>query len=221
MTRAVIFDIDGTLVDSVDLHAECWAEALRHVHIDVSVGRMRREIGKGADQLLPDLMPGEKLEAERTRIAAFRAELFKTKYLSRVKAFAGVPDLFRRIRADGRRIVLASSSDAKEVTAYAKIAGITDLVDVTTSADDAENSKPDPDIFAAALAKVAPITADDAIVVGDATWDIIAAKKAGLAAIGLTCGAFSEAELREAGAVAVYRDPADLLANYAASPLAG
>lgn len=221
MTRAIIFDIDGTLVDSVDLHAECWAEALRHVHIDVTVEQMRREIGKGADQLLPEFMPGEKLASERERIAACRAELFKTKYLSRVTAFAGVPDLFQRIRADGRRIVLASSSDAKEVGAYAKIAGITDLVDVTTSADDAESSKPDPDIFAAALAKVSPITAANAMVIGDATWDIIAAKKAGIAAVGLTCGAFSAAELREAGAVATYRDPADLLANYAASPLAG
>lgn len=221
MTRAAIFDIDGTLVDSVDLHAQCWAETLRHFHMDVTVERLRREIGKGADQFLPEFLPGETLEAERTRIATYRAELLKTNYVLRVTAFAGVPDLFRRIRAGGSRIVLASSSDAKEVANYAKIAGITDLVDVTASAADAEASKPSPDIFAAAIAKIAPIEAADAIVIGDSTWDIIAAQRAGLVAIGLTCGAFSADELREAGALATYSHPADLLTNYDASPFAG
>ncbi len=219
MNRAVIFDIDGTLIDSVDLHAECWVEALREFDVEVTAERMHHEIGKGGDQLLPLFLSPERLAREGEAIAAFRADLFKRSYLPHVKAFAAVPELFARLRASGRRIALASSGKADEIKVYARIAGISELVDVAISADDAARSKPAPDIFRATLTALAPIPAEACLAIGDTPWDVIAAKGAGLGCVGVLSGGFGEAELRAAGAVAIYRDPADLLARIAASPL--
>jgi beta-phosphoglucomutase-like phosphatase (HAD superfamily) len=219
MIKAVIFDIDGTLIDSVDLHAAAWVEALRHFGIDVPYATMRHEIGKGGDQLLPLFVSSGRLEREGSEISEFRADLFKREYLSRIRPFPAVPALFRRIRGAGQTLALASSGKADEVENYSRIAGVTDLVDTTTSADDAEHSKPEPDIFVAALGKVAPIPAEQCVVIGDTPWDGIAAKRAGVAFIGVLSGGFPEGELREASAIAVYRDAEDLLANYETSPL--
>lgn len=220
MIRAVIFDVDGTLIDSVDQHAAAWVEALRHFGIEVSPGDMRHEIGKGGDQLLPMFVPADRLAREGEEINRFRAELFKRNYLPLVRALPGVPALFQRIRLAGQTIALASSGKADEVKAYSELAGVTELVDMTTTADDAEHSKPEPDIFVAALAKLAPIPAEECLVIGDTPWDVIAAKRAGVACIGVLSGGFPEAELRQAGAIAVYRDPEDLLMSYTESPLA-
>ena len=218
--QAVIFDVDGTLIDSVDLHAAAWVEALRHFGIEVAFGDLRHQIGKGGDQLLPLFVPAERLARDEKTISEFRSDLFKRQYLSRVNPFPGVPALFQRIRLDGTKIALASSGTAEEVENYARIAGVTDLIDVATSATDAEHSKPAPDIFEAALAKLAPIPAEECIVVGDTPWDVIAAKRAGLRIVGVLCGGFPEHELRDAGAVAVFKDPEDLFARYDESPLA-
>jgi HAD superfamily hydrolase (TIGR01549 family) len=220
MTRAIIFDVDGTLIDSVDLHAAAWVEALKHFNIDVPFGDMRHQIGKGGDQLLPLFLSPERLAREEETISEFRSELFKRKYLPVVKPFPGVPALFQRIRLDGTRIALASSGKADEVENYARIAGVTELIDVATTADDADSSKPAPDIFQAALAKLAPIPPDECVVVGDTPWDVIAAKRAGLRIVGVLSGGFPEHELREAGAIAVFRDPEDLFVRYDESPLA-
>ena len=220
MTLAVIFDIDGTLVDSVDLHADAWVKALRHFDIEVPFDAVRHEIGKGGDQLLPVFVPAERLRQEEETISSYRGDLFKREYMADVQAFPDVPELFRRARAAGLTVALASSAKADEVERYSAIAGITDLVDVTVSADDAERSKPTPDIFVAALRKLAPIPPTECIVVGDTPWDILAAKRAGLSCIGVLCGGFPEAELRDAGAIAIFRDPADLLARFDESPLA-
>jgi HAD superfamily hydrolase (TIGR01509 family) len=220
MIRAVIFDVDGTLIDSVDLHAAAWMEALRHFGIEVAFGDIRSQIGKGGDQLLPVFVPRERLEQEEEAISAFRSDLFKRDYLSRVRVFPGVPALFQKIRSTGRTIALASSGKADEVENYARIAGITELIDVSTTADDAEHSKPEPDIFEAALAKLAPIPAEECVVIGDTPWDVIAATKAGLKTIGVLSGGFAEAELRDAGAIAIYKDPEDLFAGFDDSPLA-
>jgi HAD superfamily hydrolase (TIGR01509 family) len=219
MIRAVIFDVDGTLIDSVDLHAAAWMEALRHFGIEVAFGDVRSQIGKGGDQLLPVFVPQERLEREEKTISEFRADLFKRSYLSRVQPFPGVPALFGKIRAAGKTIALASSGKADEVENYARIAGVTDLIDVATTADDAEQSKPAPDIFEAVLAKLAPISAEECVVIGDTPWDVIAAKRAGLQTIGVLSGGFPESELREAGAIAIYKDPEDLFARFDDSPL--
>lgn len=220
MIRAVIFDVDGTLVDTNDLHAASWADAFRHFGHDVSQERIRHEIGKGGDTLMPALLPRDLVERQGKDIEAFRKDLFMREYLPRARAFPEVPALFRRIRAAGKRIVLASSSSAEEVARYKEIAGIADLIDGATTKDDAEHSKPYPDIFRAALGRIAPIPAEDAIVVGDTPYDAEAAEEAGVRAVGLLCGGFPADELRRAAFVALYRDPADLLAHYEHSPLA-
>jgi HAD superfamily hydrolase (TIGR01509 family) len=220
VVRAVIFDVDGTLVDTNDLHAASWAEAFRRFGHDIPQDRIRHEMGKGGDQLMPALLPREVVERQGKEIEAFRKDLFMREYLPRARAFPEVPALFRRARAAGQKAVLASSSSAEEAERYKEIAGIADLVDGATTKDDAEHSKPFPDIFRAALERIAPIPAADAVVVGDTPYDAEAARKAGLRAVGLLCGGFPEDELRRAGFVALYRDPADLLADYDRSPLA-
>ena len=221
MIRAVVFDVDGTLVDTNDLHAASWAEAFRRFGHDIAQERIRHEIGKGGDQLMPALLPREVVDRQGKDIEAFRKGLYMREYLPRARPFLEVPALFRRIRAAGQKIVLASSGKADEMERYKEIAGIADLVDGATTSDDAEHSKPFPDIFRSALDRIAPIPAEGAMVVGDTPYDAEAAEKAGLRAVGLLCGGFPEGELRRSAFVALYRDPADLLANYESSPLAG
>jgi len=220
MAEAVIFDIDGTLIDTVDLHAEAWVEALRHFGFDVAFQDMRSQIGKGGDQILHGLLPPDVIERRGDEIRDFRSDLFKRNYLSKARAFPGVRELFERIRESGQRAVLASSGNADEVEQYKEIAGIADLIDSATSSDDAERSKPFPDIFQAALAKLSPLSPENAVVVGDTPYDAEAARKAGVKSVGVLCGGFAERALREAGCIAVYRDAEDLLQNYEASPLA-
>jgi HAD superfamily hydrolase (TIGR01509 family) len=139
--------------------------------------------------------------------------------MPRVEAFPKVRELFERIRQDGKRIALASSAKEDELATYKKIARIDDLLDAETSSDDAERSKPHADIFEAALENLGRIAAREVIVVGDTPYDVEAAAKIHLATVGLLCGGWQEKELRQAGCVAVYRDPADLLDHYAESPL--
>lgn len=220
MPEAIVFDVDGTLIDTVDLHAACWVEALRHFRIDLPFEDLRVQIGKGGDQILHGLVPPGLIEHRGEEIRAFRSELFQRDYMPRAKPFPAVRELFARIRAEGQKAVLASSGTAGEVERYKEVAGIADLVDGATSADDAQRSKPFPDIFEAALARLAPIRAEEAVAVGDTPYDAEAARGAGLRPVGVLCGGFAEAALRSAGCLAVFRDPADLLARYDASPRA-
>ncbi|MBV9734644.1 MAG: HAD family hydrolase [Acidisphaera sp.] len=220
MPDAVIFDIDGTLVDSVDLHARAWQEAFAAFGHRFEFAAIRSQIGKGGDQLLPVfLSPAECREKGKT-IEEYRGALFKRTYLPQVRAFPQVRALFERLRTDGIRPALASSAKGDELETYKRIAGIEGLVDAQTSSDDAEKSKPHPDIFEAALARLDGVSPDRVLVVGDSPYDAEAAGKAGLRTLGLLCGGFPPAALREAGCIRLYRDPADLLANYAGSPLA-
>ena len=218
MIKAVIFDIDGTLVDSVDLHAKAWQEALAHFGHEVAFADVRAQIGKGGDQLMPVFVSQEELDRRADEIEAYRSDLFKTRYLPQVRAFPAVRPLFKRVRDNGQRIALASSAKADELATYKKIAGIADLVDEETSSDDAERSKPHPDIFEAALSSLGGMDPADAMVVGDSPYDAEAAGKIGLRSIGVLCGGFPEQDLRRAGYVAIYRDPADLLTRFEPSP---
>jgi HAD superfamily hydrolase (TIGR01509 family) len=218
--KAVIFDVDGTLVDSVDLHARAWQEALARFGKQVEYERVRSQIGKGGDQLMPVFLSKEELDEFGEELEKHRGELFKREYLSRVKAFPSVRELFERIRQDGKQIALASSAKQDELSAYKRIANIEDLVEEETSSDDAEKSKPYPDIFEAALARLDDIKPSEAIVVGDTPYDAEAAGKAGIKTIGFLCGGFPEEDLRAAGCIRIYRDAADLLAHYDSSPLA-
>ena len=219
MLKAVIFDIDGTLIDSVDLHAGSWREALRHFGHDVPYEKVRAQIGKGGDLLMPALLPEEEVRHRGEEIEEYRRDLFKREYLPRVRPFPSVRELFERIEADGLRIALASSARKDELGRYKQIAGIEDLLEAETSSDDAEKSKPHPDIFEAALARLRGIAPAQAIAIGDTPYDAQAAGKAGMRTIGLLCGGWPEPELREAGCTAIYRDPADLLGRYDQSPL--
>jgi HAD superfamily hydrolase (TIGR01549 family) len=220
MIKAVIFDVDGTLIDTVDLHADAWVQALKHFGYEIAFQDMRSQIGKGGDQILHGLLPPDVIERQADEIKDFRADLFKRDYLHKARAFPGVRELFERIRASGQRAVLASSGTAEEVEQYKKIAGIADLIDSATSSDDAERSKPFPDIFQAALAKLSPLGTNEAVVIGDTPYDAEAARKAGIKSIGVLTGGFAEQALKDAGCIAVYDGPEDILKNYDASPLA-
>lgn len=217
--RAVLFDVDGTLVDTNDLHAAAWQEAFLHFGHEVPLAEIRWQVGKGGDNLIPSLLP-DLGEEERERLEDFRSTLYKNDYLARATPFPDVRPLFERLKEDGLRIVLASSSDRKEVGYYLGLIGCEDLVDETTSKDDAEHTKPCPDIFEAAVGKLAPLGPEAAIVVGDSVWDMKAAGRAALRAIGFRSGGFPDQALREAGAFALFDGPADLLARYADSPFA-
>ena len=220
MIKSVIFDVDGTLVDSVDLHARAWQEALAHFGKDFPFERVRYQIGKGGDQLMPVFLSEEELEKFGDELEEYRGRLFKREYLPRVRGFPRVRQLFERILADGLSIALASSAKQEELEAYKKIAGINDLVDEETSADDAEKSKPHPDIFEAALERLGNPPAGEVLVIGDTPYDAEAAGKAGLRTVGFLCGGFPEEDLRAAGCFEIYEGAADLLARYDDSPLA-
>jgi HAD superfamily hydrolase (TIGR01509 family) len=219
LIRAVIFDIDGTLVDSVDLHAKAWQDAFAHFGHQVSFADVRAQIGKGGDQLMPVFLSQEEIDHRGDAIEAYRTNLFKTRYLPQVRAFPAVRQLFERVLANGQQIALASSAKADELAAYKKIAGIADLVDEETSSDDAERSKPHPDIFEAALSRLGGTDPGKAIAVGDSPYDAEAAGKIGLRTIGVLCGGFPEQDLRQAGCITIYRNPADLLSRFEQSVL--
>ena len=220
MVKAVIFDVDGTLVDSVDLHAQAWQEAFKQYGYDIPYESIRHQIGKGSDQLIPVFISQEDYEKVGEKIADCRKEIYQKQLLPQVRPFEQVRELFERLKADGKRISLASSARNKTVETYKKLLQIEDLIDSATSTDDAEKSKPEPDIFQAALDKLEGVTASEVIVVGDTPYDAQAANKINLHTIGVLCGGFSEAELREAGCIAIYDSPADLLSHYEQSPLA-
>ena len=214
MIEAILFDVDGTLVDSNDLHAAAWREAFRHFGVDLPIEEIRSQLGKGGDNLIPSLLPKELVDSRQKEIEDFRSDLFQRDYLPRVQPFAGVRELFERLYADGIRIVLATSARQAELKFHRNLLGVSDLVAAATSRDDVEHSKPCPDIFEAALAKASPARAENVLVVGDSPWDIEAAAKVGLRAIALRCGGFPERVLVEAGAAAIHDDPCDLARHY-------
>jgi HAD superfamily hydrolase (TIGR01509 family) len=211
--HAVVFDIDGTLIDSVDLHAAAWQQALAHFGIHATYASVRSQIGKGGDQLLPVFVPADRIDGLKDPIEKFRGALFKREFLPRIRPFPKVRDLFERLKNDGRRTALASSAKADEVAAYKKLMRIDDLVDAETSADDVDCSKPCPDVFEVVLERL-KVEPSHALVVGDSPYDAIAAGKTALRSVGVLCGGFPEEELRRAGCVAIFQDPADILERF-------
>ena len=211
--RAFIFDIDGTLVDSNELHVDSWDRAFRHFGKQFSREQLRAQIGKGSDQYLPKFLSPNEIKRFGKQLDEYRSEIFRKEYLPRVKPFPKVRELFQRIREDDNKIALASSGKKEDAKYYIDLLKIDSLIEGDTSADDADRSKPAPDIFSAALEKLS-VTPNEAITVGDTRFDIEAAAKIGLRTIALSCGGTSPETLREAGAVALYRDPGDLLEHY-------
>ena len=218
--QAAIFDIDGTLLDSVDLHAEAWRQVFLHHDRDIPFEQIRAQIGKGGDQLLPVFFSEEEVEKFGEKMNTERGKLFKTEFMPKVKPFPGVRTLFERLKKDGFKIALASSARRDELEHYAKLLEIDDLIDAGTSTDDAEKSKPHPDIFEAAVKKLSGVPTGTCLAIGDTPYDAEAAGKIGIKTLGMLCGGFPEADLRRAGAIAIFQDPEDLLRSYEESPLA-
>lgn len=214
MIEAFIFDVDGTLIDSNDFHARAWQKAFAKYGKEISFEKIRPQIGKGADTLLPVFLTEKEIGEFGDDVADERGKIFKEEYMSRVEPFPKVRELFQLIKADGRKIALASSSNEDEVEAYKKIANIEDLVEKATSSDDAQESKPNPDIFEAALELLGNPSLETVLVVGDTPYDAEAATKAKLKTVGVLSGGFAEQDLREKGCVEIYQDAADLLENY-------
>ncbi|HEY0875718.1 MAG TPA: HAD family hydrolase [Vicinamibacterales bacterium] len=212
---AVILDVDGTLVDSNDAHAHAWVDAFAEAGIAVAFEHVRRSIGMGGDKLMPLVSRIEEDSALGGRIAARRAAIFKETYLPRILAFPGTRALIERLLAEGFVLAVASSAKDDELDPLLERAGVHDLLTRRTSSDDADHSKPDPDIVLAAL-KETRCDPERVLMLGDTPYDVAAAKRAGIEIVGLECGGWTREAL--AGAIAVYRDPADLLANYIRSP---
>jgi len=215
--RGVILDVDGTLVDSNDAHARSWCDALAQSGQPVEFEEVRRRIGMGGDKLLPAVTGISADSPEGEALAKLRKQIFHDKYLPKIRSFPKSRELLERMRDQGLALVVASSAQQDELEPLLEIAGVHDLLASKTSADDAEHSKPDPDIVAAALEKLG-CPAEQAVMIGDTPFDITAAKGAGIGTIAFRSGGWTTEEL--AAALAVYDGPADLLARFDDSPLA-
>ncbi len=218
MVEAILCDIDGTLVDSNHLHAKAWQDAFAAMNIDVSFEEALSQIGKGGDQLIPVFVPDWKVSAVEEPLKAYRKFVFQTDYLHEVKPFPKVRELLLRLKDAGIRLSLASSASTEDLKTYKKIANMEDLIEESSSSDDAERSKPHPDIFSATLKKLG-VPADRAIALGDTPYDAEAAGKCGLRTIGLTSGGWSAEDLMKAGCVEVYSGVAELLDRFESSAL--
>jgi len=211
---AVILDVDGTIVDSNDAHARAWVDAFAGHGIAVAFERVRRAIGMGGDKLMPAVAGLEAESPDGKKISERRGEIFKERYLRGVRPFPRVRDLLERFAADGFTLAVASSAKEDELTPLLKTAGVHDLISTKTSSDDAEHSKPDPDIVQAALKRTG-CDRSSAVMLGDTPYDVAAALRAGIRIVALECGGWGRADLR--GAVEVYADPADLVTRYESS----
>lgn len=215
--NVVVLDIDGTLIDSNDAHALAWVDVGREFGHAIEYEQVRRLIGMGGDKVLPKLTGLEEDTDEGQRIKERRGEIFRRQYLPTLQAFPRARELLERFRDDGYTLVVATSASKEDMDALLERGGIQDLMEEKTSSSDAEASKPEPDIVQAAL-RSADAGPDAAIMLGDTPYDVEASGRAGVRCVALRCGGWGDAELGDA--VAVYDDPADLLARYAQSPFA-
>jgi HAD superfamily hydrolase (TIGR01509 family) len=215
----VLFDVDGTLVDTTYLHTVSWWQAFRQANIDVSMARIHRAIGMGSDHLLDHLLGEQRDRGQDEDLIAAHTAL-QAVYWPRLRPTSGASDLLRACERRGLRVVLASSANGDELDALRTALDADDVIDAVTTADDVSSSKPAADIVHVALDK-AGLSASEAVFVGDAVWDGYACAKADVAFAAVTCGGTSAAELAEAGAAEIYDDPAALLAAIDRSVLAG
>jgi len=208
---AVILDVDGTLVDSNDAHARAWVQAFADHGITVAFDLVRRAIGMGGDKLMPAVAGIEEDSETGEKIGERRGEIFRQSFLPHLQPFPGVRALVERFAQDGFALAVASSAKKEELDPLLDVAGVSTLLPQRTSSDDAERSKPDPDIVQAAL-KQAGTDPAASIMLGDTPYDVEAALRAGIRIVGLECGGWGRSDLK--GAAEVYRDPADLLQRY-------
>lgn len=216
LLRAVLLDLDGTLIDSNDAHARVWVEVLAELGHQVEYERVRPLIGKGSDQLLPELIGVSADSAAGRAIVERRSAAFMKRALPELAPFPAAARLAERMATQGLRLVVATSANEQEMQALVRIAGIAPWLYGSTSASEAEDSKPHPDIVEVALRK-ARCRPSEAIMLGDTPYDVAAAQAAGVPAIALRCGGWTDRALR--GAQAIYDDPRELLQRYDSSPL--
>jgi HAD superfamily hydrolase (TIGR01509 family) len=214
--RGVILDIDGTLLLSNDAHARAFVDAAEELGIEASFDQIRRLIGKGGDKLIPEAFGFEKDSRQGKELDGRKGEIFRGRYLADLEPAPGARALLERLTERGVKLVVATSADKADLQALLEQAGVADLIEGSTSAGDVDASKPDPDVVAAALAET-ELPAEAVVMIGDTPYDVEAATRAGVGIIGVRCGGWPDRDLR--GSLAVYADPEDLLANYAASPL--
>ncbi|MBT2382934.1 HAD family hydrolase [Streptomyces sp. ISL-11] len=214
--RAAVFDVDGTLVDTNYLHAVTWWEAFHQAGHRVAMTDVHHTVGMGSERLIERLL-GEDRDRERDEeISAAHSTLYAT-WFDRLTALDGAADLLRALAGRDWRIVLATSAKGTELTALRRAIDADDAIRDATSADDVGSSKPAPDPVRQALEQ-AGVPPERALFVGDTVWDVQAAGRAGVGCVALLSGGIGQAELEAAGAVAVYRDPAALLADLDGSP---
>ncbi len=213
---AVLLDVDGTLVDSNDAHATAWVKAFAEAGVTVAFDHVRRCIGMGGDKLMPEVSGIEEDSKKGRAIADRRGRIFLGECLPRLAPFRDADRLVAALKSRGLTVVAASSAKKEELRQLLALAGADALLDGATSSDDAEESKPEPDIVHAAL-RQARASADRAIMIGDTPYDVEAARRAGVRAIAFRCGGWGDADLH--GAIAVYDGPWDLLARLGESPL--
>jgi phosphoglycolate phosphatase-like HAD superfamily hydrolase len=206
---AVLFDVDGTLVDSTYLHTLAWWQAFRQAGHDVPMAGIHRAVGMGGDRILARLLPADRDASGDDTIMTSHAAVFST-FWPALRPLDGAKELLARCFDSGLAVALASSATERDLKVLRSTIGADAYIHAATSSKDAAESKPAPDILVAALEAVG-VEARDAVYVGDAVWDIYAAGKLAIPAIGLSCGGTSEAELRDAGAVEVYESPRALL----------
>ncbi len=218
MIKALLCDIDGTLVQSNWLHAEAWQVAFRGLGIEVELEEVRRQIGKGGDELVPVFVPWWKRKHVKEPLDAYRKFVFQTDYLKRVEPIARARDFLLKLKDAGIRLSLASSASKEDLLIYKKIVGMEDLIEEESSADDADKSKPHPDIFQATLKRLG-VKPEEVLALGDTPYDAEAAGHAGIWTIGVETGGWSREELLAAGCVAVYKDVGQLLDGFSDSPL--
>ena len=215
--KAVLFDVDGTLVDSNDAHAAAWVKAFTEHGISVDPAHVRRCIGMGGDKLMPAVSGIADDSRQGSAIAKRRGEIFTTEFLPTLKPFKDADDLVAAVKALGLTAVAASSAQEDELQALLELSDTTSLMDDATSSDDADESKPAPDIIEAAL-KRAKASPSEAIMIGDTPYDIEAARRAGVKAIAFRSGGWSDADLT--GAIEIYDGPWELLQQLAGSAVA-
>ena len=210
MVKAVLCDIDGTLVQSNWLHAEAWQRAFAEMNIVLDRETVRRQIGKGGDELIPVFVPWWKRDAVDEPLKSYREWLFRTDFLPRVKPLPQVREFAEELKRRGIKVALASSAKKIDLEDYKRIMRIGDLVDEATSADDVDRAKPHPDVFSATLKRLR-LRAKDCIALGDTPYDAESAGKAGLRTIGVETGGWTHDELMDAGCVEVYASVAEIL----------
>lgn len=215
--RAILFDVDGTLVDSNDAHVEAWQQAFAAEGYSFSRSEIHAQVGKGGDNLVPALLP-DLDEKSQERLAHAEGEIYRRDFLPKVQPFPGAKEVLKSLAERGHTLVLASSASQPELDHYVELLDLDGLLTGTTSKDDVESSKPCPDIFEAALARTG-VPAESTVVVGDTPYDLIAANRAGIDAIAVLSGGFEEDELSACNPLAIYTNVTELEADYESSPL--